>query len=71
MYLAEFAFPGTTELANELLLQTSSEGAAKNFAQEYAAHWGIELFSLTQATDQQARRYFLLGKAVAIESFNS
>ena len=66
MYLAEFAFPGTTELANDLLLQTSSEGEAKLFAQNYAAHWGIELFSLTPASERQVRQYFLLGKTIAL-----
>jgi hypothetical protein len=47
MYLAEFTFPGTTELANHLLIQASSEQLAEAFAQKYAAHWEMELFSLT------------------------
>jgi hypothetical protein len=53
MYLAEFAFCGTKELADELLIQTASESAAKQFAQEYAQHWGIELFALTPADKQR------------------
>jgi hypothetical protein len=71
MYVAEFAFPGTTELVNDLLLQATSEGAAKNFAQEHASHWGMEVFSLRQATEQQIRQYFLLGKAVVLEPAGS
>lgn len=70
MYLAEFAFPGTTELANELLLQTSSEGEAKTFAEAYAQNWGMELFALTPVSDRQMRQYLRLGKVVAIESLN-
>jgi len=67
MYLAEFAFPGTTELVSELLLQTPFEDAAKSFAQDHALNWGIELFCLTPATEQQVRLYFLMGKTVVLE----
>jgi hypothetical protein len=68
MYLAEFAFSGTTELASELLIQSSCEVKAKDFAQKYASNWGIELFALTPASEQQARRYQLMGKVVALEA---
>jgi hypothetical protein len=68
MYLAEFAFPGTTELASELLLQTPFEDAAKDFARKYASNWGMELFCLTRATEKQVRLYSLMGKAVALEA---
>jgi hypothetical protein len=67
MYLAEFAFPGTTELASDLLLQTPFEDAAKDFARNYASNWGMELFCLTPATEQQVRLYSLMGKAVVLE----
>jgi hypothetical protein len=67
MYLAEFTFPGTTELVSDLLLKTSLEGAAKDFALKYASNWGIELFALTLATEQQERFYQILGKAVLLE----
>ncbi|HEY9620838.1 MAG TPA: hypothetical protein V6C78_10735 [Crinalium sp.] len=67
MYLAEFSFPGTTELANELLIQASSEAIAQTFAQTYANHWGIELYSLLPVTDSQIGLN-RLAKAIAIAS---
>lgn len=66
MYLAEFTFPGTTELVNELLIQAASEAIATQFAQEYASHWQVELFALTQATEQQKRLCCLMGNTVSI-----
>jgi hypothetical protein len=66
MYFAEFAFTGTTELASELLIHAPSKVAASDFAQEYASNWGIELFSLTPATEKQVRLYSLLGKSVEL-----
>jgi hypothetical protein len=54
MYLAEFSFPGTTELVNELFIKAASEAIAHTVAQVYAAHWGIELYSLTALSEQQA-----------------
>lgn len=66
MYLAEFAFPGTTELVNDLLLKTPLEGDAKDFALKYASNWGIELFALTPATEKQAQSYYRLGKLVSL-----
>jgi hypothetical protein len=71
MYVAEFAFPGTTELASDLLLKTPCEGTAKHFAQQYASNWGVELFALTPATERQARQYHLMGKAVPLEPGDS
>ncbi|NJL39013.1 MAG: hypothetical protein HC840_20445 [Leptolyngbyaceae cyanobacterium RM2_2_4] len=65
MYFAEFAFTGTTELASELLINAPSKIAASDFAQEYAFNWGIELFSLTPATEKQVRLYSLLGNLKA------
>ena len=66
MYLAEFSFPGTTELVNDLLIQAPSEVVAKSFAQEYAAHWEMELFSLSPITEQQIGFYHLRSKTVAV-----
>ncbi len=63
MYLAEFAFCGTKELADELLIQAYSETAAKQFAQQYAQHWGIELFSLTLADQQRLMPELTIGAA--------
>lgn len=66
MYLAEFALQGTSELASELLIQAPSESAAKTYAEAYAYHWGIELFSLTLTTEQQARRCRQVSKLVML-----
>lgn len=55
MYLAEFSFLGTTELANELLIQATSEAIAHAIAQVYATNWGIELYSLTALPEQHSR----------------
>jgi hypothetical protein len=68
VYLAEFAYSGTAELADELLIQAESAKQARRFAKEYAAHWGIELFSITQATKQQVRLYRLLGRSVLLSA---
>jgi len=68
VYLAEFAYLGTTELADELLIQAESAKQATRFAREYAAHWGIDLFSITQATQQQVRLYRLLGRSVLLSA---
>ncbi|BAU43123.1 hypothetical protein [Leptolyngbya sp. O-77] len=68
VYLAEFAYLGTTELADELLIQAESAKQARRFAKEYAAHWGIELFAITQATKQQVRLYRLLGRSVLLSA---
>ncbi|GAB4136847.1 MAG: hypothetical protein Fur0046_10600 [Cyanobacteria bacterium J069] len=68
MYLAEFAYLDTPELADELLIQADSVKTAKRFAQEYASHWGIKLFSITQATKQQIRLYRLLGRSVLLNA---
>lgn len=57
MYLAEFAFTGTKELADELLIQAPTEAKAKHFANEYAKNWGIELFSIAPASQQKLRLY--------------
>ncbi|MBD1871163.1 hypothetical protein H6F95_28425 [Cyanobacteria bacterium FACHB-471] len=66
MYFAEFAFAGTTELASQLLIQAPSKVAASDFAQEYASNWGVELFSLTPATEKQVRLYSLSSKPVEV-----
>lgn len=68
VYLAEFAYLGTTELADELLIQAESAKQARRFAKEYAVHWGIELFSITRATKQQVRLYRLLGRSVLLSA---
>lgn len=66
MYLAEFVYPGTSELVNDLLIQ-GSEAEAREFANHHAAVWGIELFSLVQATEYQVQLYQQLGKVVTLE----
>jgi hypothetical protein len=67
MYLAEFAVAGTTELADELLINATSEDKAKIYAQEYASHWGVELFSCMPITEKQVRSFHLLGVAILSE----
>lgn len=54
MYLAEFAYPGTLELVNDLLIE-GSEADALEFAQDHADSWGIELFSLVEVTEYLSR----------------
>lgn len=66
MYLAEFAYPGTSELVSDLLIE-ASEVEAREFADHHALLWGIELFSLMQATEHQVRLYRLMGKAITLE----
>jgi hypothetical protein len=66
MYLAEFAVAGTTELANELLINAASEDKAKIYAQEYASHWEVELFSLMPITEKQVRSFHLLGRSLTV-----
>lgn len=65
MYLAEFAYPGTSELVNDLLIE-ASEVEAREFAQHHALQWDVELFSLMQATEQQVQLYRLMGKAITL-----
>jgi hypothetical protein len=67
-YLVEFALTGTPELANELLIYAPSEAQAQEFAQKYGAQWGLEVFSLVVATEEQIRMYSLMGKTVTIEA---
>lgn len=55
MYLAEFAFPGTTELSNEVLIHAPSETEARKFAKSYARHWGIDLFAFTSVSERQVQ----------------
>ena len=43
MYLAEFAFPGTSELVNDLLIE-ASEVEAREFAQHHAASGALSYF---------------------------
>lgn len=66
MYLAEFSFTGTAELATELLILAPSELNAKDFAQQYAHNWGIELFSFAPATEQQVHLYSRIGKTITL-----
>jgi len=66
MFLAEFAFAGTTELADELLIQSSSEGDARSFAETYAEQLGLELFAFALASDQQIRLYSVMRKRVTL-----
>lgn len=66
MYLAEFAIAGTAQLAKELLIQAPSQDCAQSFAQDYASHWGVELFSITPMTEQQVRASRLMNQAVVL-----
>jgi hypothetical protein len=54
MYIAEFTHPGTSELVNDLLIE-APESAARNFAIQHASLWGLDLFSLARATEQQVQ----------------
>lgn len=65
MYLAEFAYPGTVELANDVLIAASEE-QAREFALEHALAWGVELFSLRQATEYQVQLYHQMRKVVTL-----
>ena len=65
-YLAEFAVADTQELAGELLIQAHSETKAKEFAEDYAANLGVDLFTIMPATAQQIRLYRLMGKSVVL-----
>lgn len=66
MFLAEFAFTNTTELANELLIHTESPQTARQIALDYASNWGLELFALTPANAEQVKLYSRLGKALVV-----
>lgn len=66
MYLAEFVFKNSTDLVSELLVQTDSVSEATKYAQEYAENWGLELFSLTPATEKQTRLY-QIGKTLTVK----
>jgi hypothetical protein len=68
MYLAEFVLKGTSELTNELLIQAPSEIEAKDYAQKYAFHWGMDLFSITPVSEQQVRSCRLISKSVIIQT---
>ncbi|GEM_PF-1394577 len=65
-YLAEFAIVDTQELAEELLIQATSETKAKKFAEDYALNLGIDLFMMMPATEQQIRLYRIMGKSVLL-----
>ncbi len=66
MYLAEFTFVGTAELANDLLIQAPSELAARGFAETYALRWGMHVFSITLVNERQAQQYQRIGKSVVL-----
>lgn len=66
MYLAEFAYPGTSELADDLLIE-APEDEARDFALHHASLWGVELFSLKQATENQVKLYRLMHRAITLE----
>lgn len=66
MYLAEFTYPGTSQLVNDLLIE-ASEVEAQEFAQHHAASWGIELFSLVKVSEQQVDFYRQMHKVVTLE----
>jgi len=54
MYLAEFTHPGTSELVSDLLIE-APEPVARDFALRHASIWGLDLFSLSRATEQQVQ----------------
>ncbi|MBD1914023.1 MULTISPECIES: hypothetical protein [unclassified Leptolyngbya] len=68
MFLAEFSFNGTAELADELLIQATSELDARRFAEEHASTLGLDLFSFASATQQQIWLYQTLHKFIRLES---
>lgn len=67
MFLAEFAFAETTELVDDLLIQSPSEQDARTFAENYARQFGLQLFSLETANEQQIRLYSVMRKRVVLE----
>jgi len=54
MYLAEFTYPGTSELVSDLLIE-APEAVARDFALQHASIWGLDLFSLARATQEQVQ----------------
>lgn len=68
MFLAEFSFNGTAELADELLIQATSELDARRFAEDHASTLGLDLFSFAPATQQQIWLYQTLRKFIHLES---
>ncbi len=66
MYLAEFTYPGTFQLVNDLLID-ASEAEAREFAQYHAMSWGVEVFSLVKASEQQIDLYRRMRKVVTLE----
>lgn len=68
IYMAEFAFTNTQELAEELLIQSSSETQARKFAEDYAANLGVVLFRMMPATEQQVRLYQRMGKFIVLNA---
>lgn len=69
MFLAEFSFNGTAELADELLIQATSELDARRFAEEHASTLDLDLFSFAPATQQQIWLYQTLRKFIRLEAF--
>jgi len=68
MFLAEFSFDGTTELADELLIEAESEADARQFAESHATTLGLKLFSLEIATQQQIWMYQVMRKFISLPS---
>lgn len=68
MFVAEFSFQETTELADDLLIQAESLPEARRFAESHAQALGLKLFALEPATQDQIRFYRVMQKFVCLDA---
>lgn len=68
MFVAEFSFQETTELADDLLIQAKSLPEAKKFAEDHARALGLNLFALKPATQEQVFLYCTMHKFICLET---
>jgi len=68
MFLAEFSFNGTAELADELLIEANSEVDARQYAEKHAHTLGLDLFAFGPATQQQIWLYRVLRKFASLKA---
>lgn len=68
MFVAEFSFKETTELADDLLIQANSFPEAKRFAENHARTLGLNLFALKPATQEQIFLYSTIYKFICLET---
>ena len=71
MFVAEFSFQETTELADDLLIQAQSLPEAREFAENHAQILGLKLFALEPATKQQIRLYQVMQKFICLDASNN